>query len=99
MRHTNWGLVEDQIAIKDGKLPSALVSRDERRGRVKDLMAQMLGFASKLNVSNADLARELGVTRINLYRWRNGVAVPGMENYCKLLRLCLKLEKRAFEGV
>jgi DNA-binding transcriptional regulator YiaG len=95
----NWGLVEDEVAIQDGKLPSALVSRDERRERVEALMAKMLRFAAKLNVSNADLARELGVARINLYRWRRGVAVPGMGNYCKLLRLCLKLEKRAFERV
>ena len=98
MRHTNWGLVEDQIAIKDGKLPSTLVSRDEKRGRVKDLMAQMLGTAAKLNISAADLARELDVARTNLYRWQNGATMPGMKNYCKLLKLCLKLEEEAFKG-
>ena len=98
MRHINWDLVEDQIAIKDGKLPSTLVSRDEKRERVKDLMPPILKAAAKLNLSAADLARELGVARINLYRWQKGVAVPGMENYCKLLRLCLKLEVKAFKG-
>lgn len=98
MRHTNWGLVEDQVAIKDGKLPNAIVSKDERRGRVKDLMTQMLELAAKLNISGAAMARELGVARINLYRWRDGASMPGMENYCKLLELFLKLEEEAFKG-
>jgi len=94
MEHVNWGLIEDEIAIKAGKLPSALVSRDERRGRVKTLMAKMLGLAAKLNISATDLARMLGVARVDLYRWRDGVAVPGMKNYCELLRLCLALETK-----
>lgn len=97
MRYVNWGLIEDEIAIQDGKLPNALVSKDERWERAKALMAEMLGVTAKLNLSAADLAGELGVASADLYRWRDGVAVPSMKNYCKLLRLCLELGERAFE--
>ncbi len=93
----NWGLIEDEIAIQGGKLPSALVSRNERQGRVMAAMDEMLGFAAKLGLSKAVLAGELGVSRISLYLWQDGKALPTMKNYCNLLRLCSKLQKQTAE--
>lgn len=92
----NWGLVEDKIATQEGRLPTALVSRNERRARVLSLMDEVMRFATKLGISRAVLARELGVTRISLYHWQDGSAVPSMQNYCNLLRLGLRLEKQVF---
>ena len=97
MRVTNWGLIEDEIAIDQGKLPNALVSSDERRARVMTLMVEVMQLATKLGLGKAALARELGVTRISLYYWRDGKAVPGMKNYCNLLRLYSKLQKQVVE--
>jgi DNA-binding XRE family transcriptional regulator len=97
MRHVNWGLVEDEIAVDQGRLPATLVSRDERRARAMTLMVEVMQLAAKLGLGKAVLAKELGVTRISLYLWQDGSAVPGTKNYCNLLRLHSKLQKQVTE--
>lgn len=91
----DWELIEDQIAVREGRLPNAL--KYERRARVLPLMNIVMQFATKLGISRVELAKELGVTRISLYHWQDGSAIPSMKNYCNLLRLCLELERQAFD--
>lgn len=97
MRYANWGLIMDEIAIAEGRPPNTLVSSDERRARAMALMVEVMQLAAKLGLGKTVLARELGITRISLYYWQDGSAVPGLKNYHKLLGLRLELEKMAFK--
>lgn len=87
-----WELVDDKIAVQEGRQPTAL--RHQRRARVLPLMDEIMRLATKLGVSRTELAKELGVTRISLYHWQNGSAVPSMKNYSSLLRLNERLDEQ-----
>lgn len=92
----DWGVVEDQIALDEGKQP-ALVSRYERQQRVLAVMVEILKLAGNLGITKAALAKELGVSRPRLYRWQHGTAVASMRNYCGLLRLYSHLRTLSFK--
>jgi len=92
----DWGLIEDQIAVKEGKeLPP--VARVERWRRVLSLMDSVVELAGNLGITKTNLAKELGISRPHFYRWQQGKDLPTMKNYRRLLQLSSHLETLARE--
>lgn len=91
-RAIDWDLLDDQIAIQQGRDP-LLVSRDERQRRVLSLISMIIELADKLHITRTDLAKQSGVKYATLNRWQAGEQMPSNKHYHKLLELNAYLEK------
>lgn len=91
-RDIDWDLLDDQIAIQEGRDP-LLVSRDERQRRVLSLIGKMIELADSLHITRTDLAKQSGVKYATLNRWQTGEQLPSNKHYRKLLELYAYMEK------
>ena len=60
------------------------IAEDKRKARAKMIPQRLRMYRAKHGFSKEALAKELGVTRMEIFRWERGDNVPGEEAMRKL---------------